>query len=378
MREVFILFSVPGMHMIQRDRANIYYTFTPNPLFDRVIIKTDEELSMLLSKAHRLLGILEGISWVKENIDVIEAMSIKREAVFSCQTEGIRVIAKDILYPEKKRVKYTEDVSRYIEAIEYGMEKINEGYSNKLLSDLYRALNGVESNNKNHSFREGQIFNIPGVFMNIETYNPTAPEDIKPAMLDLEKYIKEKPQVDELAKIGLVIYQYITISPYDIDNKRLGRLMLPLLLKDCKVLSRHLLCFSDFVLQDKVGFYNHLAAVRFAGDYREWIKHFVKGVIFASEKVIQRINDMTRLKEENLKKICAIGDTNEHVVKLLKYMEKNPMFNIKMAAAGIGLSYNTTAKAVNALQGLGIVEQENQLSRNRCYVYREYMNIAFG
>lgn len=142
------MFSVPGMHMIQRDRANIYYTFTPNLLSDRVTIKTDEEQTMLLSKAHRLLGILEGISQFNENIDVIESMSIKREALISCQIEGVRVITKDILYPEKKRVKYTQDIIRYIEAIEFGMGNINKGYSNRLLSDLFRALNGVELNNK--------------------------------------------------------------------------------------------------------------------------------------------------------------------------------------------------------------------------------------
>lgn len=214
--------------------------------------------------------------------------------------------------------------------------------------------------------------------MNIESYNPTAPEDIMPALLDLEKYIKAKSRADELVKIRLVIYQYITISPFETDNKWLGRLMLSLLLKNFKVLSLHLLCYSDFVLQDKVGFYNHLAAVRFAGDYREWIKHFVKGIIFTAEKAIQRINDMTRLREENFENICATGDADEHAIKLLKYMEKNPMFNIKMASEGVGLSYNTTAKAVNVLQSLGIVEQGNQLSRNRCYVYKAYLNIAFG
>jgi len=43
---------------IKRNRANVYYTYTPNPLSDRIVIKTDEELTMLLSKVHRLLGIL--------------------------------------------------------------------------------------------------------------------------------------------------------------------------------------------------------------------------------------------------------------------------------------------------------------------------------
>jgi len=39
------LFSVPGTHTIQRNRAHIYYAFIPNPLSIGVMIKTDEELT---------------------------------------------------------------------------------------------------------------------------------------------------------------------------------------------------------------------------------------------------------------------------------------------------------------------------------------------
>jgi hypothetical protein len=118
-------FSAPGDYVIQRDRANIYYTFTPSSLtHSKVNIKTDEELTILLSKAHRLLGILEGIARFNKNIDTIESLSIKREALRSCQFEGSQAFEKDILYPDKKRAKVTQELSRYIETIEYGKEKL--------------------------------------------------------------------------------------------------------------------------------------------------------------------------------------------------------------------------------------------------------------
>jgi len=48
----------------------------------------------------------------------------------------------------------------------------------------------------------------------METYNPTAPEDIWSAMDDLEKYIKVNQGLDILVKIGWIIYQFVKISPF--------------------------------------------------------------------------------------------------------------------------------------------------------------------
>lgn len=43
------------------ERKFRYYTFTPSPIYNN-FVKIDDELTSLLSKANRLLGLLEGIS----------------------------------------------------------------------------------------------------------------------------------------------------------------------------------------------------------------------------------------------------------------------------------------------------------------------------
>ncbi|MDO9533883.1 MAG: Fic/DOC family N-terminal domain-containing protein [Bacillota bacterium] len=333
---------------------------------------------MLLSKAHRLLGILEGMSQFIEDIDVIESMFIKNEALLSCQIEGNRATVLDILYPAKKKSKHLQETQCCIETIEKGMRIRDEGYSNRLLCDLYKILRADDNNEIGNCYRKIQLFDIPGVFIaDRETYNPTAPEDIGAAMDDLERYIKANQGLDELIKMALIIYQFVTISPFETENKKSGRLLIGFLLANSKVLSKNLLCFSDFIILDKIGFYDRLAGVRFAGDYKEWVKHFLKGVIFSSEKAIDTINRFVALKEENRKKMNDLGHSDMNTIKLLEYMEKNPMTNVKTAAEGISLSYNTTAKAINILENLGIIKQGNHLSRNRCYIYQKYIDIIF-
>lgn len=107
-------------------------------------------------------------------------------------------------------------------------------------------------------------------------------------------------------------------------------------------------------------------------------RYILKGLIYSAENSITRINKITQLRDEHLKKIYSVDETKDNLLKLLGYMEKVPMFNIKMASEGIDLSFNTTAKAINILRSLDIIEQENELIRNRCYVYRKYKDIAFG
>lgn len=374
------MFFVPGTHTIQRDRAHIYNAFTPNPLTVGVTIKADEELAMLLSKAHRLLGILEGTARWIENIDAIETVFMTREAFLSCKIEGSKATIEEILYSAKKKSKHLQETQCYLETIKKTMKLQDEVYSNRSLCSLYRTLKADENNESDDCYRKIQIFDLPGVFVtDMEMYNPTASEDIGTAMNDLERYvIKENSGSDVLVKIALFIYQFATISPFEIENRKLSRLLIMFLLANYKVLSRHILCYSDFIILDKTGFYDRLAAVRFAGDYNEWVKHFLKGIIFSAEKVINTINNLVALKDENLKRINDAGYSDINIFKLLEYMEQNPMTNIKTAAEGIGLSYNTTAKTVNILLNIGIIRQGNQLSRNRCYVYQKYIDTIFG
>ena len=375
-----ILFSVPGTHTIQRNRAHIYHTFIPKSLSDGVNIKTDEELTMLLSKAHRLLGLLEGMSRFIENIDVIELILMKKEALLSCQIDGSTATFGDILYPFKKKNKHVKETLNCVDAIENGKKKIkNDGYSNRLLCDLYKILMADENKETGECYRKIQLFDIPGVFVaDIETYNPTAPEDIQNTMDDLEKYIKTKQDIDVLIKIALTIYQFVTISPFEIGNKKMGSLLIGQLLQDSKILSRQLLCYSDFIILDKIGFYDRLSAVRFSGNYIQWVKHFLKGIIFSSEKAIDTVNKLVTLKEQNRKKILASGKADIIYIKLLDCLEQNPMINIKNTAACIGFSYNTVAKAVYNMEALRIIKQSNNLSRNRCYAYQQYLDILFG
>lgn len=76
------MFHEAGKCEIQRERACFYYTYTPQMLCGEDFIKTDEELTFLLSKAHRNFGILERMEKAMAYIDSIESIFIKKKLFY--------------------------------------------------------------------------------------------------------------------------------------------------------------------------------------------------------------------------------------------------------------------------------------------------------
>ena len=65
-----------------RDKMS-YYTFTPAPLCDGLPMPVDNELFSLLTTAHKLLGVLEGMAMLSPDNDVIKELLCIREGYYS-------------------------------------------------------------------------------------------------------------------------------------------------------------------------------------------------------------------------------------------------------------------------------------------------------
>ena len=106
------LFSRSGDYEIHIEAKNKldYYAFLPRLLCEGININIDQELCGLLSNAHRLLGILEGMSLYLLNIEDIEQMFIKKEAYMSCRIDGSTIPFERIFGQEKSICKDLEKI----------------------------------------------------------------------------------------------------------------------------------------------------------------------------------------------------------------------------------------------------------------------------
>ena len=172
----------------------------------------------------------------------------------------------------------------------------------------------------------------------------------------------------------MIVSVFETIHPFLDGNGRIGRLLITLGLIDKQILKYPVLYISYYLKRNRVEYYDRLMDVRFKGHFEEWLRFFLNGLIASAEDACETIRVLTRLHEDNLDRIMALPGRKENLIKLLFYIERNPIIDIAKTAQALELQYNTVAKAVDRLVGLGILFPANTYKRNRRFVYTEYLD----
>lgn len=269
-------------------------------------------------------------------------------------------------------------VLNYIDSVIFGKNRVLENqFSNNLICDMYKIIKNDKNKEKDCcGFRRIQIFDILGaVGTNVKMYNPTAPQDIDVVMDDLIYYINRDDDIDKLIKTALAYYQFIIISPFENENKKMARMMISLLFQHNKILSKQLLCISSYILQDKISFDDRISTVRILGDYKQWVKAFLKGIIITAERTITIIDNLMQLKIRDEENVIDVAKSVKTSMLLLELLRQKPIIDIKETAKELNMAYNTVDKSVVDLQEMGILAESNNLLRNRCLVYKEYLSI---
>jgi Fic family protein len=360
--------------MSKEHKGALYYTFTPKLLcnLNNSFIATDNELMMLLSQAHRLLGILEGMSQYIPDIGTYTNMLMKKEALLSCQIDRIDITFYDILYVDNEKNKNVVNVLNYITAMKYAYDKTA---TNNLLCETHGILMKDSDNENIGNFRKTQTFLKPHVFSNIKEYNPTAQEDMKPVLDDIERFMKADGNIDILIKSALIHYQFETIHPFESGNGRVGRILAMLILLQNRILSKPVISLSYYLFHNKIECFDRLSSTRFNGDYAQWIKFFIRAIIVAADNSIKQIKSFIALRKENMEKIKILGKASRNTMLVYEYIEKNPVIGVRLVADELDLSFNTVAKAVEAMADFRILKQANNQSRHRCFIYEDYIKI---
>lgn len=358
-----------------------YKSFLPKSLPPNPPIDYDKDIIRILSKANRSLGILEGISSQVPDVDLFVSMYVRKEALLSSQIEGTQATLDDILDPdiEENTNRHVADVVNYIKASQYGKKRLDDlPISSRLLKEIHEVLMcDVRGSEKNPGeFRRSQNWIGPvGSTLKDAKYVPPNTEDMIEAISDLEKFLNEEDDIDPLIKIGLAHYQFETIHPFLDGNGRIGRLLITLFLIERKVLRHETLYISYFLKRNRIEYYDRLMEVKSNGNYEQWIKFFLLAVYESSEDAIKTIRELEELHDVSFKAIENIGRAFKTVSKVLEYLERNPIIDIRKTSGELEISYNAVSNAVNHLVELGILRQTDSVKRNRVFLYEKYLEI---
>jgi len=356
-----------------------YRSYVPNPL--PLSVEFDGTLVKVLVEANSSLILLDALSSRIPDMNVFLSMYVRKEALMSSQIEGTQATLEDVMDPmiEKNANRDVAEVVNYIKATEFSIQRLETmPLCNRLLRETHSVLmSGVRGQEKNPGeFRRSQNW-IGGQGSTIKNayYIPPNPEDMEQAMSDLEKYINAEDDLDVLIKAALIHYQFETIHPFLDGNGRIGRHLVTLFLMDNKVISSPALYISYYLKKNRTEYYDRMTEVRSKGDYRQWILFFLRAISESSLDAIKAIDELNLLHEINLSRINTMGRSKENIRLVFNYLEANPIIDIGKTASALGLSFNTVSSVVRSLCSAGILVQTENASRNRTFVYKEYLEI---
>lgn len=215
--------------------------FVPNPLPPHLELTPVQQL---LSEADQKLGELRGIGRYLPNPYLLIRPLQRREAIASSNIEGTYTSLPELLMfksgiEDQPRAVDTHEVYNYIRALHEGIRLLDTlPISNRLIHALHKQLLLGLPKHRAGSFAPGEYRteqNLIGKSKDISKsrFNPPPPPAHLECMNNLEIFINREDMhnIPALIFIAIIHYQFETIHPFPDGNGRVGRLLIPIILR---------------------------------------------------------------------------------------------------------------------------------------------------
>ena len=354
----------------------------PNPL--PPAINYDEELVYLLSEGNRFLGELSGTGRLLPNPYFLIGPYIRREAVSSSRIEGTQASLDDLFFfeaaeMEEPKVPDVREVRNYVRAMEYGIERLKElPVCVRLVREIHEVLmEGVRGKHATPGeLRKSQNWiGPPGCSGNEATFIPPPVEEMKETLSEWEKYLHSNPNEPPLIQCALMHYQFEAIHPFRDGNGRIGRLLITFFLCEKRCLTQPLLYLSAFFDRFREEYYSRLLAVSQKGDWQEWIKYFLRGVVAQAKDAISDAKKILDLHAQYQGMVDMSKKIPESAHRLIDEIFLNPVISISGLSKKWSLPFNSVKTGVLRLIDMGILRELTQRKRNRLFIAPKLMEL---
>lgn len=352
-----------------------YYSFYPTPLQKLDFRKLDFQTIELLTKANFKIGELNALASQIKDMNIFLASFVIKEALNSAQIEGTQASLEDVFdanITENINLD-VEEVINNIKAINYSISLLDSlPISNRYMKMVHNVLlEGVRGDNKARGeFRHSQNW-VGSESSTLETarFIPPSVIDMHKSMGELEIYINNYQEIDDLIKAALIHYQFVTIHPFLDGNGRLGRILIISYLISTGKIKYPCLYLSYYLKTNQYEYYDRLENVRKYNDYKGWLNFFLSGVYEVATYSIRSIKKLVKLREDNLKRV------KDNDKWLLTYLETYPIINARTTSVKTNINYDKVNRTINKFTKLNILQVIDKSKKSRTYIYQDYINI---
>lgn len=193
-------------------------------------------------------------------------------------------------------------------------------------------------------------------------------------MNSLERFINDETMggLPPLVFIALIHYQFETIHPFPDGNGRVGRLMIPLLLKTREILEEPLLYMSQFFEDNREDYVDLMLAVSQKGEWENWIAFFLEGLSQSCARTIQTIERVNTLLQDYRER-CQQARSSALLMQIVDGLFERPITTIPAAQKLTGLSYRAAQNNIERLVEYGILQKGPPWARPRYFMAGELL-----
>lgn len=361
-----------------------YKAFVPSPLPPEPPLDVSH-LSKLLADASAALARLDSMAGFLPDVNLFIYMYVRKEALLSSQIEGTQSSFSDLLLHENEDAlgapdeEDVQEVSNYVAALNHGLERMKNGFplSLRLIREIHEILlsHGRGSTKMPGEFRRSPNW-IGGPRPGKAKFVPPPPEKLDDCLGALERFLHdENDNIPILIKAALAHVQFETIHPFLDGNGRIGRLLITLLLCAHGIIQEPILYLSLWFKTRRDEYYEQLQYIRETGDWEEWTRFFLQGVVEVANQGVSTSRRILDLFDADKSKIETLGKAAPSAIQILTFMQKRPVVSVNDLKKELELTVPTLNTGLRNLESLGIVSELTGRQRDRLFAYQNYLAI---
>ena len=320
-------------------------------------------LADLTGKANRKVAKYDGLLHSVINPEVLLAPLRTKEAVLSSRIEGTQATFEEVLdfdaklRSEPRKLDDIDEIINYRLALLMGKKSLE---TIPLTLNLIRRIHGVlmrgvrGQNAARGDFRRIQNWIGPvGCTQETATHVPPAVPVMTEALYNWENYL-HFDDIDIMVQLAIVHAQFEIIHPFVDGNGRIGRILIPLFLYHKEVIHEPVFYMSDYLESNRQDYYEALKNITRDGDWTNWIRFFLAGIIMQADKTIEQTREMIALYEE-MKQRIVTRTRSQFALPCLDFLFATPIFTSRSFEERTDIPKSSIPRLTKALQDDNIV-----------------------
>jgi Fic family protein len=210
------------------------------------------------------------------------------------------------------------------------------------------------------------------------TFVPPAPQNVMDALTNWENYLHSKEK-DPLVQLAILKAQFELIHPFRDGNGRIGRMLVPLILYNKKIISTPWFYISAYLERNREIYYERLLAVSRDQDWNGWIAFFLQAITEQANDNSEKAKQLLGLYEYMKRQVPEITHS-QYSILAIDTIFSRPVFKSTDFIAASKIPKDSATRLLGTLykHQVLVIAREGSGRRPAVYVFPKLIAITEG